>query len=53
MLDRYVFTSLDEVPRMTEDWRYRYNQFRAPTVRSSSTSNTQVFNICGRSLGEI
>jgi putative transposase len=28
VLDRYVFTSLDEVRRMTEDWRYRYNHQR-------------------------
>lgn len=25
VLDRYVFTSLHEVRRMTEDWRHRYN----------------------------
>lgn len=25
VLDRYVFTSLPEVRRMTEDWRHRYN----------------------------
>ena len=28
VLDRYVFTSLDEVRRMTEDWRHRYNHLR-------------------------
>lgn len=28
VLDRYVFTSLHEVRRMTEDWRYRYNHQR-------------------------
>ena len=28
VLDRYVFTSLDEVRRMTEDWRQRYNHHR-------------------------
>ena len=28
VLDRYVFTSLDEVRRMTEDWRRRYNHDR-------------------------
>lgn len=28
VLDRYVFTSLDEVRRMTEDWRHRYNHHR-------------------------
>lgn len=28
VLDRYVFTSLDEVRRMTEDWRQRYNHDR-------------------------
>lgn len=25
VLDRYVFTTLAEVRRMTEDWQYRYN----------------------------
>jgi putative transposase len=28
VLDCYVFTSLSEVRRMTEDWRYRYNHHR-------------------------
>jgi putative transposase len=28
VLDRYVFTSLPEVRRMTEDWRHRYNHQR-------------------------
>lgn len=28
VLDRYVFTSLPEVRRMTEDWRHRYNHLR-------------------------
>ncbi len=28
ILDRYVFTSLPEVRRMTEDWRHRYNHHR-------------------------
>lgn len=28
MLDRYVFTTLGEVRRMTEDWRHRYNHQR-------------------------
>ena len=28
VLDRYVFTSLDEVRRMSEDWRHRYNHDR-------------------------
>lgn len=28
VLDRYVFMSLDEVRRMTEDWRQRYNHDR-------------------------
>lgn len=28
VLDRYVFTSLDEVRRMAEDWRHRYNHHR-------------------------
>jgi putative transposase len=28
VLDRYVFTSLSEVRRMTEDWRHRYNHHR-------------------------
>jgi putative transposase len=28
VLDRYVFTSLEEVRRMTEDWRHRYNHDR-------------------------
>ena len=28
VLDRYVFTSLNEVRRMTEDWRHRYNHHR-------------------------
>lgn len=28
VLDRYVFTSLAEVRRMTEDWRHRYNHHR-------------------------
>lgn len=28
VLDRFVFTSLDEVRRMTEDWRHRYNHQR-------------------------
>jgi putative transposase len=28
VLDRYVFTSLPEVRRMTEDWRHRYNNHR-------------------------
>ena len=28
VLDRYVFTSLGEVRRMTEDWRHRYNHHR-------------------------
>ena len=28
VLDRYVFTSLPEVRRMTEDWRHRYNHHR-------------------------
>jgi putative transposase len=28
VLDCYVFTSLNEVRRMTEDWRHRYNHER-------------------------
>ena len=28
VLDRYVFTSRDEVRRMSEDWRHRYNHDR-------------------------
>jgi putative transposase len=28
VLDRYVFTTLDEVRRMAEDWRHRYNHDR-------------------------
>ena len=28
VLDRYVFTTLHEVRRMTEDWRHRYNHQR-------------------------
>lgn len=28
VLDRFVFTCLDEVRRMTEDWRHRYNHHR-------------------------
>ncbi len=28
VLDRYVFTSIGEVRRMAEDWRYRYNHHR-------------------------
>jgi putative transposase len=28
VLDRYVFTSLNEVRRMAEDWRHRYNHDR-------------------------
>lgn len=28
VLDRYVFHSLNEVRRMAEDWRYRYNHHR-------------------------
>ncbi|MGH8165557.1 MAG: IS3 family transposase [Rhodanobacteraceae bacterium] len=28
VLDRYVFNSLNEVRRMTEDWRHRYNHHR-------------------------
>lgn len=28
VLDRYVFTTLGEVRRMTEDWRHRYNHHR-------------------------
>ena len=28
VLDRYVFTNLHEVRRMTEDWRHRYNHQR-------------------------
>lgn len=28
VLDRFVFTTLDEVRRMTEDWRNRYNHQR-------------------------
>ena len=28
VLDRFVFTSLEEVRRMTEDWRDRYNHHR-------------------------
>jgi putative transposase len=28
VLDRYVFTTLEEVRRMTEDWRHRYNHQR-------------------------
>lgn len=28
VLDRYVFTSLNEVRRMAEDWRHRYNHHR-------------------------
>lgn len=28
VLDRYVFTSLGDVRRMTEDWRHRYNHHR-------------------------
>lgn len=28
VLDRYVFTSVHEVRRMTEDWRHRYNPQR-------------------------
>lgn len=28
VLDRYVFNSLPEVRRMTEDWRHRYNHHR-------------------------
>lgn len=28
VLDRFVFTTLDEVRRMAEDWRYRYNHHR-------------------------
>ena len=28
VLDRYVFTTLNEVRRMAEDWRHRYNHDR-------------------------
>lgn len=28
VLDRFVFTTLDEVRRMAEDWRHRYNHHR-------------------------
>jgi putative transposase len=28
VLNRYVFTSLDEVRRIAEDWRHRYNHDR-------------------------
>jgi putative transposase len=28
VLDRYVFTTLDEVRRMAEDWQHRYNYHR-------------------------
>jgi putative transposase len=28
VLDRYVFTSLDEVRRISEDWRHHYNHDR-------------------------
>ena len=49
--DRYVFTSLHEVRRMTEDWRHRYNHQRphralgglspvAYAMASSSTSTS-------------
>lgn len=51
VLDRYIFTSLHEVRRMTEDWRHRYNHDRLhrslgglPSVRyamaSSATSTS-------------
>lgn len=33
VLNRYVFTSLTEVRRMTEEWRHRYN--RQPTFCSA------------------
>jgi putative transposase len=28
VLERYVFTTLTEVRRMTEDWQHRYNHHR-------------------------
>lgn len=51
VLDRYVFTILHEVRRMTEDWRHRYNHQRlhralgglspvAYTMASSATSTS-------------
>jgi putative transposase len=41
VLDRYVFTSLAEVRRMTEDWRYRYNHHRPHRRPSGSRWHNQ------------
>lgn len=49
VLDRYVFHSLNEVRRMTEDWRHRYNHHRPhrslgglPPIRYAMAQSTTI-----------
>lgn len=41
VLDCYVFTSLNEVRRMTEDWRHRYNHERPQRSPGGSMPDDQ------------